>query len=315
MKHLTAALLVVLLAVGSAQASIVSHNPKVTVIDDVIRLGDLFSNAGDKADIVVGHAPQFGRRAIFDANWLYEVARAHKLGWRPRSRFDRVIVKRASQTIGAQAIEGELVAALAGYGLGDGAELELDNSNLKLVISPNVAPSLAVSELRYDKRSNRFSGLIEAPADNPTASAPVSGRIFRVIDIPVLARRINKGEVINNGDIAWVRVRANSVARDTITSADLLVGMAPRRGLTVDKPVHMGEVQPPVVVKKGNLVTMLLRTDIMTLTAQGRAIDNGARGDTIRVMNTQTAMVVEGRVAGPDTIIITPFSAIIGIQE
>ena len=42
-----------------------------------ITLGDLFENAGVRADTNVAYAPAPGKRAIFDARWLYRVARAH----------------------------------------------------------------------------------------------------------------------------------------------------------------------------------------------------------------------------------------------
>ena len=71
-----------------------------TVVDDtVIRLGDLFRNVGEKADIAVAYAPAPGRRAVFDVQWLTQVARSHRIRWGALSRYDRVVIKRASQTI------------------------------------------------------------------------------------------------------------------------------------------------------------------------------------------------------------------------
>jgi flagella basal body P-ring formation protein FlgA len=40
----------------------------------------------------------------------------------------------------------------------------------------------------------------------------------------------------------------------------------------------------------------------MTLTAQGRASEDGAKGDTIRVLNMQSKKMIEGVVVGPDRV-------------
>jgi flagellar basal body P-ring formation protein FlgA len=49
-----------------------------------------------------------------------------------------------------------------------------------------------------------------------------------------------------------------------------------------------------VVVAKGALVTLILQTPSMRLTARGRALDEGGIGDSIRVANAQSRTVVAG---------------------
>jgi flagellar basal body P-ring formation protein FlgA len=57
-------------------------------------------------------------------------------------------------------------------------------------------------------------------------------------------------------------------------------------------------------VEKGALVTMIVQTPFMTLSTQGRALDEGAMGDTIRVMNARSRKVVEAQVTKSDTVMI-----------
>ncbi|MBT5659091.1 MAG: hypothetical protein HOJ02_02930, partial [Rhodospirillaceae bacterium] len=57
-------------AIGTVKAEALVLNRDIVVDDSVVRLGDIFRNTGDKKDIVVAPAPAFGRRAIYDANWL-----------------------------------------------------------------------------------------------------------------------------------------------------------------------------------------------------------------------------------------------------
>jgi flagella basal body P-ring formation protein FlgA len=51
-------------------------------------------------------------------------------------------------------------------------------------------------------------------------------------------------------------------------------------------------------------VTLVLKSGGMTLSALGRAVDEGARGETVRVINVQTKRTVEAQVVGPDTVLV-----------
>ena len=67
---------------------------QIVIDQDTIRLGDLFDGqisavAGVTADTVVAYAPEPGRRAIFDAEWLSRLAQRLRLNWRPATRLDR----------------------------------------------------------------------------------------------------------------------------------------------------------------------------------------------------------------------------------
>ena len=128
-----------------------------------------------------------------------------------------------------------------------------------------------------------------------------------MVQVPVLSRQVAPGETIGRQDIGWSRVRADRLARNVVASAEDLIGMSPRRPVGVAQPVRSDELRTPVVVAKNSLVVVKLRTDRMLLTAQARALENGAQGELIRVMNTKSntvinAMVVDsGTVQVPDT--------------
>ena len=53
---------------------------------------------------------------------------------------------------------------------------------------------------------------------------------------------------------------------------------------------------------------MVLKTQSMVLTAQGRAVEPGANGDVIRITNTQSNKVVQAVVTAAGIASITPAS-------
>jgi flagella basal body P-ring formation protein FlgA len=68
--------------------------------------------------------------------------------------------------------------------------------------------------------------------------------------------------------------------------------------------VREGDVRPPTLVTRNATVTIILQTGTLQLSAQGRATEDGARGDTIRIVNTQSNRTIEATVVAPDTVLV-----------
>lgn len=310
MKRLTLAIAFAASLAASPALADVQLRTNVLVDGDVVKLSDLFDNLGDKADTPVARAPAPGRRVTVDAEWLGRVARNYGVAWKPSSNFDQAVVERSGVTIGRDQIEQELRTALAAENIGPNSEIELTNRAAEVVVPVGSQTNIGVHDLVYDKHYNRFTATLEIPAN--TASSQrlrVSGRVFSVIDVPVLNRAVNRGEVIGAHDLNFVRMREDTVRHDVLTDADQLIGLSPKQPLRSGQMVGNNELQKPVVVPRGALVTMVLKFGTMTLTAQGRANEPGAMGDTIRVANTQSNQVVEAKVDGPNLVSIAPNGA------
>ena len=120
--------------------------------------------------------------------------------------------------------------------------------------------------------------------------------------VPVLTRPVATGEVIDSRDIEMVSIRLDRLGRTVMLSRDSLIGLAAKRMLNPGQPIQAGDVQRPVMVGKGGAVTMLVQLPGMFLSATGKALDAGAQGDTILVMNTQTNRTVQAVVTGPSEV-------------
>ena len=68
----------------------------------------------------------------------------------------------------------------------------------------------------------------------------------------------------------------------------------------------MGELTRPAMVQKGATVLMVLDSPGIALTAQGQAMEAGAIGERIRVLNPVSRAVVEAEVIGPDRVRVAP---------
>ncbi len=294
-------------AAPAAEAVQVTLRPSVTVSGKLVRLGDLFVPAGDRAETAVAYAPAPGKRAVFGTRWLYRVARAYGLNWQPLSIYDQAVVERESIVIGRREIADHILAALVGKGVDSDMQVELSNRMLRLHVPGDATATVAVEDVTYDPRTRRFVAIVAAPADDPAARRiRVTGRLHRMTDVPVLTRRVLSGEVIREGDVKWIRIRGDRLQRDAIQDARDLIGKSPRRGLRAGVPVRVSDVRRPVLVPRRSLVTIVYLVRSMMLTAQGRALEDGGAGDTVRVTNTQSNIVVQAVVTGANRVSVLP---------
>lgn len=306
-----AALVALSTPAGAAEPSVPGQaavRDAVVVDADVVRLGDLFANAGPYADKAVAYAPEPGQRAVFDVNWLYRVAQAYQLNWRPAHRRVSVTVTRDAQMIGRAEIADHILAALVDKGADPDLMVDISNRSLRLYVPAGSPAMVGIEDIRFDRRTRRFTAIVAAPAGAPDAKrVRVTGQAHKMVEVPVLTRRIIKGDVIGKGDVAYVPMRADRVQTDAVMAAEDLIGKTARRGALRDgQPVRAGDIRRPLLVRKNSLVTIVMQVPNMTLTSKGRALDDGSDGDTIRVANSQSNTIVETVVTGAQRVSVVP---------
>jgi flagella basal body P-ring formation protein FlgA len=301
--------------VQQTAAAPIALKPQVTVDSDLVLLGDLFHGELAKADVPIARAPGPGERVELQAQWLWSVAKAYGVDWRPRSTLETVTLSRQSYLLDAAAAEGILLDELALRGR-DPASLsvQLDNPRFAEHLPTGAAGRLDVAHLEHDPRSGRFAATLRAPAgaEGRTVSVSLTGRLQEIVEVPVLTRRVAKDAVIGRNDIEWMAMPAERVAGNVVTDAEALIGSSPRRGIRPGTPVRVSEIGAPRLVDKNQMVLLRVQTPTMQLTAQGRAMESGARGEQVRVLNTSSNTVVTGTVAGNGLVMVRPLIAQIG---
>jgi len=310
MQSIAGLLTLALLVGGAAQAAAEPSagramlKPEVEISDPLLRLSDLFAPVAPEADRAVARAPEPGRKLELGARWLATVAQGHGIDWQPTTRFDRVVVTRSSTAIEAPAIQTALRDALDGQNQGQEFSVLLDDPTITLHLPLGSEATLGISGLSYNPSNGRFRAKAVAPADAPIAEATVTGRAVAMVDMPVPRRRIMRGEIIRADDLQWRRVPADRLAADALIDPAAVLGKSPRRALKTGEPVRSGQLQEPVLVPKNALVTLRLATERMVLTAQGRALEPGTKGEVIRVMNTQSRTIVNGTVLASGAVAV-----------
>jgi flagella basal body P-ring formation protein FlgA len=279
---------------------------KAEVTGDVVRLGDVFDNIPvEKAEIRIEQAPAPGLSVVYQPSQLAAYARTHGLDWKPNTYMDKVVVERIGQIVPRATVDAALRKALAAKGATGELEFEIASRAYQLYVSETQAPTVAIDLTHYDPDSRSFIAEFRAPADEPRADRiRVAGRAHALIEVPVLTRRMMPGEVIRASDISWIKMRASGSLANSATLLEDVLGRTPKRMLQPGQPIRQADVGMYSLVQRNESVTMIVRTKTMTLTVQGKALDDGAEGQTIRVQNPKSNRTVEGRVTGTGEVTV-----------
>jgi len=301
-----------LFAPGGANAA--ELRPGVTVSGDLVTLGDIFSDRESGADIVVLRAPKPGQSVVISTGKLRQMAKRQNVAWSPRFGDETLTINRPSNIIGRNEILAALEESLAMDGYGENYEIELTSriSPIHIALGKLVSPEIISFDV--DSRGRQFNAIIAAPAND--AAAPrirVTGRIFQTELVPVVLRRIDQGETITAADLSWRRVRVSLIRSGTVTGMNEIVGMNARRPLRADTSVRRGDLRIPILIAKGSSVRMIYRSHGLVMVAIGRAVEDGAAGQEMRIMNLKSKTIVIAKATGPDTVTISR-SGLIGIN-
>jgi len=269
----------------------------------MVTLGDLFDNVGDKASIAVMRAPAPGQRTGVDGDWLAHVALINGVSWHPRGLFEEATIERAGVPVSREQVMAALTTALTNRGAPAEFQIETDGRQQQLVIPVGANPELLVRDLYYNRTDQHFTATVAVPQDGvEVARMMVSGKLVSTVQMPVLNRALARGDVIAAADIAYVKMRETEVRANLVTDPGQLVGMTTKQGLRAGQLIQASDLQKPLAVVRGALVTMVLSHGGMQLSAQGRAIDQGSLGEVIRVSNTHSNLTVEATIDGTNHV-------------
>ncbi len=306
MKQIFAMLFAVAVFIAAVASEAATLRSEAVILDDRVTLGDLFDGLpADQAATAIARAPALGRTVTLDARWLGRLAQAHGIDWDTTAGALRIAVSRPSHRLDRSVISDFLRETLADRMAGDAFELAIDNRGLEIHLPLDAPPTLAIEGLTFDPVGGRFSGTLIAPAQGtPIVRLGIAGRATRILEVPVLQARMRGGEIIAEADITYVAMPAHRVAADAALDAADMVGLSPRRSLAAGVPVRLADLRPPIVVRRGEPVTMQLSAGALTITARGRALEDGARGALIRIVNIDSNRTVEAEIVGPGTVTV-----------
>lgn len=195
-----------------------------------------------------------------------------------------------------QAARAELERQVAASGL---TEAQIDVAVVTARTPPPCTQNVAVEAL--DTRSPQRMRFLARCSDTPGWRYEYVVRARLSAMVAVAAAPVAANEALTDGQVTIERRDISNIA-DPITTPEDAVGQMSRRMLRPGDILRSGQLSSPVMVKRGDAVTMIARRDGIEVSTAGEALDAGARGAMVRVRNANSGQVVRMRVAGPGTV-------------
>jgi flagellar basal body P-ring formation protein FlgA len=96
------------------------------------------------------------------------------------------------------------------------------------------------------------------------------------------------------------------IINGALTSADQVIGMEARTTLYPGRPIRPGDIGPPALVSRNEIVVITYVKGSLSISAEGRALGRAGLGERVRVMNLASRSTIFGIVTSAGKIRIAP---------
>jgi flagella basal body P-ring formation protein FlgA len=178
-------------------------------------------------------------------------------------------------------------------------------------VEPAVEPGDLDSRLRLDRCSIPIEAF--APPNGLRAGRAIVGvrcegdepwKLYVPVEIQlpgevvVAARPLQRGQILTAVDLDVARRDLSRLHRDYFTDAASLVGKRVKRTLRRHAVVTPRSIEANEVVRRGSDVTILAANPVVEVRMRGKALDDGAAGERIKVRNLSSGREISATVVG-----------------
>jgi flagella basal body P-ring formation protein FlgA len=133
----------------------------------------------------------------------------------------------------------------------------------------------------------------------------LSGRAVATLEVATVTRTVERGGILRESDVEMERRPRAEIGRDVVTGRQQVVGLAARGTLQPGRPIRAVELMKPDLIQRNDAVTLVYEVPGIVLTIRGKAIDSGAEGDVISVLNEQSKRTVQGTIVAPGRVLVS----------
>jgi flagella basal body P-ring formation protein FlgA len=121
----------------------------------------------------------------------------------------------------------------------------------------------------------------------------VPATIHRYADVIVAAHPLDRGARINEVDLNSVRRELSKLHTGYFTQRSEVIGKVLKRSISAGEILSPRRVKAPLVVRRGELVTIIAITGTLQVRGKGKALQDAARGESVPVRNTRSKRIIQ----------------------
>lgn len=297
-------------------AEVLKLKTDIEVKKDIVTLGDIFENITRYQNEAIFKSPALGRQGTVRIERLIEAAERYDFTFETPLNLKKIKVSRPALQIKPEAIKAFILSkikqenSLTRYNKASQLKNITTKLNFRTSLNTLMVPlgfsgNLKFKQFKYNQLRRTFEVTIQpTEATGRNFSKRLTGSIKMVARHPVLKRTLKKGETIDNSDIEFLEFSPNRIPNNTIQSKDQLVGKVASKSLSAGSFIRSTDIEKRKVIKKDQLVTLILEKPGLSLKTQGKAITSASLNETISVMNIQSKRIIHGIVKAPGLVMV-----------
>lgn len=299
MKYLLKPFAAFVLSAGTVLAAHAEDRPvlrsQVITLSEIVTIGDFYSNAGLLASVPLFRSPDMGTSGDVPASVVAQRARDAGLIVAGTDGLRTVVVHRGATTIDRLQLEHLVRQTLADRYAGldtNTLEIRLRQAPDTILADPKAQNPIRVNRIDWSRNNGFFTMYASVAAELGTQPVTITGNAVEMIEILALSQPLNRGDIVREEALTTVRLPRTKVIAGAIYDADVIVGKAAKTSLRPNQPLARKDFERPILVGRGDNVTVSFEVGNMKLTTRARSMADGAQGDVIDVMNLQSRRIV-----------------------
>ena len=136
-------------------------------------------------------------------------------------------------------------------------------------------------------------------------SVRVIGRVEVFQRVLCAARTLCRGHILTSNDIKIIKMSVARIPGTALVNKRLAVGMVLKQYVMAGQVLTKNMISPPVMIHKGDKVTIVAQNPYITIRATGLACQNGSKGELVWVKNLSSKRQILAKVVDPDTVVVS----------
>ncbi|WNW11164.1 flagellar basal body P-ring formation chaperone FlgA [Pseudomonas sp. DTU_2021_1001937_2_SI_NGA_ILE_001] len=147
----------------------------------------------------------------------------------------------------------------------------------------------------------RVSVRVRCEGSSPwTVYVPAQVQLFR--EVVTTLRPLKRGTVLSEQDVALRERDIGTLGLGYLTAVDQVVGQKLTRPTVVDQVLAPNFLEQPAMVRKGDHVVIIARSNSLAVRMPGEALSDGGFNEQIRVRNLNSQKVIKANITGPGQV-------------
>lgn len=163
---------------------------------------------------------------------------------------------------------------------------------------------ISIKSIKIQSSLYKFIALLNLSKDLSTEVIEIKGRYYESINIPTIASNLPIGSKIKAEDIIWIKYPLKKMKKSIINHEKELIGKNIKRYIKAKSPIHKSHVESAKIIEKNDIVNMFYKSNFIKIKTLGIALENGKKGDLIRIKNESSDKIVQAIIINKNDVLV-----------